>query len=68
MNFKVWLRNNERNQTSKRELNDFKVEVLTQLAIINIKLDGYPETKSSLGKQALEIFKMKRITGNKRLK
>lgn len=29
----------------EKELTDFKIEVLTQLAVINNKLDGYPETK-----------------------
>lgn len=27
----------------EKELNDFKIEVLTQLAVINSKLDGYPQ-------------------------
>jgi hypothetical protein len=29
----------------EKELAEFKIEVLTQLAVINNKLDGYPETK-----------------------
>ena len=29
----------------EKELNDFKIEVLTQLAVINSKLDGYNEIK-----------------------
>lgn len=29
----------------EKELTEFKIEVLTQLAVINSKLDGYPETK-----------------------
>ena len=29
----------------EKELNDFKIEVLTQLAVINAKLDGYNELK-----------------------
>jgi hypothetical protein len=29
----------------EKELNDFKIEVLTQLAVINSKLDGYTETQ-----------------------
>ena len=35
----------DENAQVRKELNDFKVEVLTQLAVINSKLDGYPETK-----------------------
>lgn len=30
----------------EKELNDFKIEVLTQLAVINSKLDGYNEIKA----------------------
>ena len=30
----------------EKELNDFKIEVLTQLAVINSKLDGYNEIKT----------------------
>ena len=37
----------------EKELNDFKIEVLTQLAVINSKLDGYNEIK----KQADEADK-----------
>ena len=29
----------------EKELNDFKIEVLTQLAVINSKLDGYNKTQ-----------------------
>jgi hypothetical protein len=29
-----------------KELNDFKIEVLTQLAVINSKLDGYNDIKT----------------------
>lgn len=29
----------------EKELNDFKLEVLTQLAVINSKLDGYNKTQ-----------------------
>ena len=29
----------------EKELNDFKIEVLTQLAVINSKLDGYGKTQ-----------------------
>lgn len=29
----------------EKELSDFKIEVLTQLAVINSKLDGYNEIK-----------------------
>ncbi len=29
----------------EKELNDFKIEVLTQLAVINNKLDGYNKTQ-----------------------
>lgn len=29
----------------EKELTEFKIEVLTQLAVINSKLDGYGETK-----------------------
>lgn len=29
----------------EKELNDFKIEVLTQLAVINNKLDGYNKIK-----------------------
>lgn len=29
----------------EKELNNFKIEVLTQLAVINSKLDGYNELK-----------------------
>jgi len=29
----------------EKELNDFKIEVLTQLAVINDKLDGYNKTQ-----------------------
>ena len=28
-----------------KEFNEFKIEVLTQLAVINSKLDGYPQTQ-----------------------
>lgn len=36
----------------EKELNEFKIEVLTQLAVINSKLDGYNEVK----KVASEAF------------
>ena len=29
----------------EKELNDFKIEVLTQLAVINSKIDGYNKTQ-----------------------
>ena len=29
----------------EKELNDFKIEVLTQLAVINSKLDSYNKTQ-----------------------
>lgn len=29
----------------RKEVNDLRLDVLTQLAVINSKLDGYPETK-----------------------
>lgn len=31
----------------EKELNNFKIEVLTQLAVINSKLDGYNELKAT---------------------
>ena len=31
----------------RKEVNDFRLEVLTQLAVINSKLEGYPETKKT---------------------
>ena len=31
----------------EKELTEFKIEVLTQLAVINSKLDGYGETKKT---------------------
>ena len=31
----------------EKELNNFKIEVLTQLAVINSKLDGYHELKAT---------------------
>lgn len=33
----------------EKELNDFKIEVLTQLAVINSKLDGYNKTQEIAG-------------------
>lgn len=34
----------------EKELNNFKIEVLTQLAVINSKLDGYNELKATADK------------------
>lgn len=33
----------------EKELNDFKIEVLTQLAVINSKLDGYNKIQEIAG-------------------
>lgn len=40
----------------EKELNDFKIEVLTQLAVINSKLDGYPQTQK-VANEAYSISK-----------
>lgn len=46
----------------EKELNDFKIEVLTQLAVINSELDGYNKTQE-IARQADNRSKQNELDG-----